>query len=386
MVITSAPGKILWIGGYSVLEQPNTSLVGAINKRVYVKVKENNSKNFKIESKQLNEKWEGNLENEKLDSPLNFVYQALKCTINFLNYNKVNTKGIVIQTYSDSAFSIEGGKSGLGSSAAVTTATVASILEYFEGGYVQKKDIIHKIAQVAHSLAQGKVGSGFDVAACTYGSCIYSRYDPKIIENKNSSQIQELVNSQWDYSIKPIKLPEEFRLAFGNFILQSAKTSDMVRKVMELKKNSNEEYKKIISKINLENEKSIVFLKQYENASDDNTKKEYLIEFLISFNNARILTKQLGILSGTEIESDLATQLIEESKKHGAFVCKLPGAGGMDSIVALCKNEEAKNQLEEFWKKYLKLKILPIDLENEMDGIKLESEAEFIINKSRYNF
>ena len=34
-VIASAPGKIMWIGGYAVLEQPNVSYNTGVDKRVF---------------------------------------------------------------------------------------------------------------------------------------------------------------------------------------------------------------------------------------------------------------------------------------------------------------------------------------------------------------
>lgn len=36
--------------------------------------------------------------------------------------------------------------------------------------------LLHNLAQYVHSLAQGKVGSGFDVSAAVWGSQIYRRF------------------------------------------------------------------------------------------------------------------------------------------------------------------------------------------------------------------
>lgn len=66
----------------------------------------------------------------------------------------------------------------MGSSAALTTSLVGALLQWF--GIVKleclekqqrKRDcmIIHNLAQLAHAVAQGKIGSGFDVAAAVYG-------------------------------------------------------------------------------------------------------------------------------------------------------------------------------------------------------------------------
>ena len=73
-------------------------------------------------------------------------------------------------------------KTGLGSSAALVTSVVAAILEHV--GVVDLPlvlspvsennspavDIVHNVAQFAHCLAQGKVGSGFDISS---GSKVY---------------------------------------------------------------------------------------------------------------------------------------------------------------------------------------------------------------------
>lgn len=79
-------------------------------------------------------------------------------------------------------------KTGLGSSAAMTTAVVAALLQYL--GIVDLSsnqdvdlDVVHMIAQTAHCIAQGKVGSGFDVSSAVYGSQRYVRFSPDVISS-----------------------------------------------------------------------------------------------------------------------------------------------------------------------------------------------------------
>ncbi|GBG59791.1 hypothetical protein CBR_g54895 [Chara braunii] len=45
----------------------------------------------------------------------------------------------------------------------------------------EQLDLIHKIAQAAHCAAQGKVGSGFDVSAAVFGSQRYIRFSPSAL-------------------------------------------------------------------------------------------------------------------------------------------------------------------------------------------------------------
>jgi phosphomevalonate kinase len=96
-------------------------------------------------------------------------------------------------------------KTGLGSSAAMTTSVVAALLHYLgvvslscpgqsSGDNTTRRelDLIHSIAQSAHCIAQGKIGSGFDVSAAVYGSQRYVRFSPEIL----SSQVRNL-NGRW---------------------------------------------------------------------------------------------------------------------------------------------------------------------------------------------
>ncbi|CAO1622729.1 unnamed protein product [Jaminaea pallidilutea] len=77
-------------------------------------------------------------------------------------------------------------KTGLGSSAALTTSLVSSMLVHL--GVVSRdlhdEDLVwlHNAAQLAHCAAQGKVGSGFDVSSAVWGSQIFRRFDPKAVE------------------------------------------------------------------------------------------------------------------------------------------------------------------------------------------------------------
>ncbi|KAN0060338.1 phosphomevalonate kinase [Thecaphora frezii] len=82
-------------------------------------------------------------------------------------------------------------KTGLGSSAAMTTSLVGCLLTHL--GAVARDDdgaqlsthslaLVHNLAQLAHCAAQGKVGSGFDVSAAVWGSQLYRRFDPAVLK------------------------------------------------------------------------------------------------------------------------------------------------------------------------------------------------------------
>ena len=43
--------------------------------------------------------------------------------------------------------------------------------------------LAHNLAQFVHCVAQGKVGSGFDVSSAVFGSHLYTRFDPLVIQD-----------------------------------------------------------------------------------------------------------------------------------------------------------------------------------------------------------
>lgn len=98
-------------------------------------------------------------------------------------------------------------KTGLGSSAALTTSLVCALL--LRLGAVPRaalelgaaadagdadaragRRLAHNLAQAVHCRAQGKVGSGFDVSAAIFGSHVYTRFAPAVIQGLMSDEVR----------------------------------------------------------------------------------------------------------------------------------------------------------------------------------------------------
>ena len=89
-------------------------------------------------------------------------------------------------------------KTGLGSSAALITSLTAALLVHFDvitresitgDGNDESRRLAHNLAQFVHCLAQGKVGSGFDVSSAVFGSQVYTRFDPAVIQPLLDGQV-----------------------------------------------------------------------------------------------------------------------------------------------------------------------------------------------------
>ncbi|MBI3190770.1 isopentenyl-diphosphate Delta-isomerase [archaeon] len=377
---TSAPGKILWIGGYAVLEKGNTSFVTGVDKRVYAKAEKLGNGRVRIVSRQFGIDVSGEFdgtkisfykelsENEKKYSK--FVVVAVETCLRYLRYKGFDVNGIEVETISDPAFGFGDTKSGLGSSAAVTTAVTAAVFGLHGLKIDKNLDLVHKMAQYVHFRVQGKVGSGFDIAASCFGGHAYSRYSPELIkdipENAPIEQIADAIEKKWDYTAEKIDLPHGFITAMGNFVGQSASTSEMVKKINEWKAANQDEYKELMKDLNDANKEAIRWLKEINALSNDPKYEKILIDvesgkkheafynFKKAFERGRMITKELGDLSGAPIETDDFSKIIEETEKNGAFAAKLPGAGGiqksgemaMTDVILVDENDKETGLME----------------------------------------
>ncbi|MDE1768436.1 MAG: hypothetical protein KGH62_03645, partial [Candidatus Micrarchaeota archaeon] len=149
-------------------------------------------------------------------------------------------------------------------------------------------------------------------------------------------------------------LPERFKIVFANFG-ESMITTKALSSMSEFKIKDPRTYNDLIREINGQNLLAVDALRKIKKGTDA------MDAFKEAFERGRMLTKKLGMLSGIGIEPDDCTKLIEDSRHSGAFVAKLPGAGGKDSIAALTVGDEDYNSLRAFWKSKKELSVLGLN-------------------------
>lgn len=268
-------------------------------------------------------------------------------------------------------------KTGLGSSAALMTALCSSL-------YVLLRDLhhtevvveelseedtsrIHNIAQVAHCKAQGKVGSGFDVASAVFGSCLYSRFPPSLIESLPSpttrDSLCDVIDAVWPMTATKVQLRRGLRLLMGD-VKQGSSTPGMVKKVLGCPAALE-----VWPSLGISNEllsEQLTLAEPYEQSENTSIRE--------STRSVRGLLKQMGVEAGVEIEPDSQTKVLDESLSiDGVVSCGVPGAGGFDAIFAIVSTEpESSTELEllKVWEKY---NVYPLDVTDDGAGLKIES-------------
>lgn len=251
----------------------------------------------------------------------------------------------------------EAHKTGLGSSAALVTAFVAAVLTHYLPVQVFSistgfgKARLHNLAQAAHCAAQGKVGSGFDVAAAVYGSCLYRRFTPSILEGIGevgsrdfSRRLRTLVDEtdptrKWDTEIQKsaVSIPKHLRLVMCDVDCGS-QTVGMVKKVLAWRQERPEEALLLWAALqkgidDLRDE----FLRLEECTHTSELDHRDLRDII---NTMRSLIREMSGKSEVPIEPQVQTELLDACcKVPGVIGGVVPGAGGYDAIALLVLDE-----------------------------------------------
>ncbi|PNP75646.1 hypothetical protein FNYG_11055 [Fusarium nygamai] len=429
-IAVSAPGKVFLAGGYLVLDQEYTAFVFGLDARINIIAGDIHTTagvqltEIVVDSPQfLEAQWRygyhlagegGGIKVTQLQvsgaqiNPNPFVETTLSYALTYIDrvakhrpsHSMASARLIILAdndyySHSESESTRQGrfakfpvtlgdaNKTGLGSSAALVTSLTAALLAHylpedlFSIQSDQGKRTLHNLAQAAHCAAQGKVGSGFDVATAVYGSCRYRRFSPETLSSIPepgaagfADALVKLVDgeSAWDVEVlkDAVIMPEGVVLRMCDVDCGS-KTVGMVKKVLKWRSSNPEESKKLWDELQKRNEQLIATL----NAGDVGNLPGKITA-------VREMIRQMGSASDVPIEPESQTELLDAlSTVEGVYGGVVPGAGGYDALALLMKDdEETKQRVEEFldkWAKEKGTKVKLLGVKGEMEGVRSES-------------
>jgi len=334
------PGKLMIAGEFSVLEPYQKLAVMAVDRFVYATIQKTPSNTLVLKDFNIDTSWEFNGSSVVVESDnprINFVQEAMTTTLTYLKEHDIEISPFSLTVKSE--LDDESGKKyGLGSSAAVVTSIVASMLNYFLP--IKPADmLIFKLAAISHVKTQGN-GSGADIAAATYGGVLeYSSFQAEWLleEIKNDKSLTDLVEKKWTYlKINPITIPKELELCIG-WTGNPASTSNLVNKVLKLKENDPSKFK--------------TFIHHSERAVQDFLKGMETNDIPLLFKgiktNRQALAK-VGQRANVRLETPLLKTLSDLAERYGG-VGKQSGAGGGDCGIAFMPSKEKNEQLKQAW-------------------------------------
>lgn len=319
MIQSCAPGKIILLGEYAVLENA-PALVLAVDRLARVTLTAWKGSGFRIHSPTLQfNKLEFDWNGDRLEalSPsardaapkLIFVLTALEILFSRFDWPRQTGWEITINTdeFYDAGLSA---KLGLGSSAAMTVALVKALLAAHSCPV--STETLFTLAQHIHSEAQGKSGSGIDIAAAAAGGYIYFRKEPLQIRS---------VNWPVEWHIIPI------------FSGQSASTTQLVKQTRQLKKNRPAAYRRILDG-----------LSENSTAGCRAVEERYFPGFAAAVEQAQTLLAELGEKSGADIVCRAHREIANMVRQAGGYY-KISGAGGGDLGLAFTNSPRIKEKI-----------------------------------------
>lgn len=356
-----APGKNLIYGGYTILEVGREGLVVPVNKGVTAEIEEAggitlNMPQFRITGKKASFEASKLLcdVSEEEKKKMSFLLGSVESALLYISSKGVKPKGFTLTTTNDEGMTYQFGesKAGFGTSSASTVAAVAALLAFHGFGIdsLEERQLVNKIAQYTHYLIQGKVGSGFDVSCACFGPHFFKRASPKLI--LESRDAVAAVSKEWDNGYETAPWPAFFSSLMA-FTGRSASTSEAVKKTEAFRKASpaNEaEYQEFIRENDAVNKRLHTLWNEIAKLKNAREAGAKLAELKALLKQSWRQRKEMGEMTGVEVETDDDTALLEECERNGALFATMPGSGGGDSVFAVCTSRGDRMILTQFLK------------------------------------
>ena len=319
-IISRAPGKLILLGEYAVLEGA-PALVAAVNRRAMATMQPVYGAEFRVEAPDIEIStisfrvddagevyFASDVPAESLHK-LHFFFAAFQTALRALKDYP--------QTFSPAAIALDTGnffyqnrqtagksfKLGLGSSAALTVALLGAMLARAGKPPISRKERgeLFRLGVQAHRAAQENLGSGIDVAASALGGVL---------------KYQIPAGKPPEFAlIEPLALPQNchFRIVWSG---KSASTTDLVKGVHCFRDKDPVGYQKIMAEMAELSSAGIAGLKKADTPAFLDAVREYCREM-----------ERLGQLSDAPILSPEHRRIGEIVRECGAAY-KPSGAGG----------------------------------------------------------
>lgn len=406
-VSISAPGKVLFTGGFLVLDRRHTGLVLGLDARIHAhvetwpgtdRVSDGEVSHILVQSPQFRDaRWlyEVNPSNGRdghavsvtqvqrcahaqayTQTPNTFVATTLQYVLTYLQSRRRSIHGHVritiladdgyysssssaatrpkIDGFSDFGVGLnDAHKTGLGSSAALVSSLTAALVAFYtdETTHIPPSTVVHNLAQAAHCAAQGKIGSGFDIAAAVYGPCVYRRFSPSILEAVGEPVsagfaerlricVDDLsLEQQWDVEISSnaVQIPPALLLLMCDVDCGS-ETPSLVRRILAWRKEHPAEAGRLWHAIQQGSDDLCHHLQTMSHQSSLRRDQQEELTNIIA--TIRSFVRDMSRQADVPVEPQVITDLLDYcTALPGVIGGVAPGAGGYDAVALLVKND-----------------------------------------------
>ena len=279
----------------------------------------------------------------------------------------------------------------------------------------------HNVAQLAHCQAQGKIGSGFDVASAFFGSHHYVRFNSehlnRLMESYASfktdsshyatllTQMKDYIDVSWlPHLPVPVKLSPGLTMILGE-CGKDMNTPSSVKKVLDWAVREKTQADELFANLDSNNQHIIELLLELNNIHH-NTPNEYLeaiqkcskttnsewknlppsktitllIDLSNAFNKQRKYMKSLGDNAGTPVEPEEITNILNETERviPGVLATGAPGAGGYDAVYTILLDPSLVEKTEALWMHWEELPMTLLTTSEQPKGVTLKQSTTHV--------
>lgn len=351
----SCYGKVLVTGGYLILWEQYRGLVISCSAQMKTAIKiSDGTGQLEIVSERFSGRWNFEMQEfRELETCDNkFVKESVRTALDVLRQivgeELLSQRNIQLEIVGDEEFYLSS-KTGLGSSACVICCIVLALFEAFG---VQDLGLKHLTCQIANARAQQKIGSGFDISACIFGSHIFQRKKLPFedVESMSTLDIEILRQHSHTWSqATSFSLPDCYQLILieGD---GSTDTRTFVRNLLQWVKN-DESATELLEQLN----STFELIQESVERQDDLSIKQHGKEM-------RHLQREISRKAEVDILPEDIYMLLDEIslKIDNVVLAGVPGAGGRDAFYIILKEDSHQNAVETLQNKYPQLRILDV--------------------------
>ncbi len=344
-ILVRAPGKLMLLGEYAVLEPGNEALVVAVDRFVRVRLAPAEAPTLDCPdlgivalAGQLRDgaiRWAG-ADEPALARKLTFVDHVLALVL-----ESAHRRGNAVRPFSlriESELGVGSDKAGLGGSASVAAAVAAAALAWCDdasgGGGGASATAVFQVAALAHYLAQGRKGSGADVAAAVAGGIVAYR-NPGFEDLLDAGDVSAALERPWPrLALAPLRWPADHVFVVGA-TGAGASTTGLIARMDALDGESRVRYAALRGELGA---------LAREAASDPGA---------VRWGRAmdahqRALERFDAACGGLGIVTPAIERLVAVARGLGV-PAKISGAGGGDSVIALVERGQTA-RVESAWR------------------------------------
>ena len=356
-VVARAPGKLYIAGEYAVVEPGHRAVLVAVDRFITLRITPCSpaggyagtirSRLYDTGSRPWRHRPQDGLA-EAVGGDDDYVISAIRVVEALVaeGGGRLGSFNLGISSELDEA---DGRKLGLGSSAAVTVATVRAVAGFY--GLSLDDSRVYKLAMLASDAVQ-PIGSGGDIAASAVTGWVDYASPDRVWLRRARQRAQarggtgDLLESDWPgLCLRRLPVPS-VRLQVG-WTGAPASTPALVAGVQAGSRGVDDVYSSFLRA-------SQDTLASLTTAIEDDDAGQVMS----AITRNRVLLVQLGRISGRVIETPELTRLVEIARDHGA-AAKSSGAGGGDCGIALCPPDKDIAAMNSAWRA---ASIQPLDL------------------------